>query len=80
MARPRADELSSLGHALEFLKDQYRHCKPILMLGAGERVAEAAGVPTDDRLGLGPGARRPGLHRRRGQAPQLGPRHRSAEV
>jgi catalase len=41
-----ADQLSTLGHAREFLKDQYRHCKPILMLGAGQRVVEAAGVPT----------------------------------
>ena len=47
-----ADELSVLGQAREFLKDQYRHCKPILMLGAGERVVEAAGVPIR-RLGLG---------------------------
>jgi catalase len=44
-----ADQLSALGHACEFLKDQYRHCKPILLLGAGERVAEAAGVLTGDR-------------------------------
>ena len=22
------------GHAIEFLKDQYRHCKPILLMGA----------------------------------------------
>jgi catalase len=43
-----ADHLSSLGHAREFLKDQYRHGKPILMLGAGETVVEAAGVPTHD--------------------------------
>jgi catalase len=43
-----ADQLSTLGHAREFLKDQYRHCKPILMLGAGQRVVEAAGVPTGD--------------------------------
>jgi catalase len=43
-----AAELSSLGQALEFLKDQYRHCKPILMLGAGESVAAAAGIPLDD--------------------------------
>jgi catalase len=42
------DQLSTLGHAREFLKDQYRHCKPILMLGAGQRVVEAAGVPTGD--------------------------------
>jgi catalase len=43
-----ADQLSILGHAREFLKDQYRHCKPILMLGAGQRAVEAAGVPTGD--------------------------------
>jgi catalase len=39
-----ARELDSLGQALEFLKDQYRHAKPILMLGAGAKVAEKAGV------------------------------------
>ncbi|WP_310386044.1 catalase [Roseateles sp.] len=43
-----ANELGTLGHALEFLKDQYRHCKPILMLGAGVGLVEEAGVPTDD--------------------------------
>ena len=43
-----AEELRSLGQALEFLKDQYRHCKPILILGAGEAVAAAAGIPLDD--------------------------------
>ena len=49
------------------------------MLGAGEqRGREAAGVPRDDDVGLGHGARRAGLHRGRGQAPQLGPRHRPA--
>jgi catalase len=43
-----ADRLISLGHAREFLADQFRHGKPILMLGAGQRVAAEAGVPTDD--------------------------------
>jgi len=43
-----AEALSSLGQALEFLKDQYRHCKPILIQGAGEAVAAAAGIPLDD--------------------------------
>jgi len=43
-----ADELGSLGQVLEFLKDQYRHAKPILMLGAGRAVLEEAGVPVDD--------------------------------
>jgi catalase len=41
-------ELQSLGQALEFMKDQYRHCKPILLLGAGEGPAIEAGVPVDD--------------------------------
>ena len=36
-------ELSQLGHAMEFLKDQYRHCKPILALGASSQMLEAAG-------------------------------------
>jgi catalase len=44
-----AAALSALGHVQEFLKDQYRHGKAILMLGAGERVAEAAGIPVGDR-------------------------------
>ena len=43
-----ATELASLGQAVEFIKDQYRHCKPILLLGAGEGLAIQAGVPIDD--------------------------------
>jgi catalase len=39
-----AKTLSLLGQALEFVKDQYRHCKPILMLGTGQNVVEGAGV------------------------------------
>jgi catalase len=42
------DALQGVGQAREFLRDQYRHGKPILMLGAGERLVEAAGVPTGD--------------------------------
>lgn len=37
--------LGTLGQALEFIRDQYRHCKPILALGAGTDVVEFAGVP-----------------------------------
>ncbi|HEV8549265.1 MAG TPA: catalase, partial [Polyangiaceae bacterium] len=29
------EELAAIGHAAEFLKDQYRHAKPLLALGAG---------------------------------------------
>jgi catalase len=37
--------LGNIGHALEFIKDQYRHAKPILALGAGADLVESAGAP-----------------------------------
>jgi catalase len=40
------DVLSQLGHAIEFLKDQYRHCKPILLLGRAAELLGKAGVPS----------------------------------
>ncbi|HEX6945239.1 MAG TPA: catalase, partial [Casimicrobiaceae bacterium] len=40
-----AKRLGNLGHAAEFIKDQYRHAKPILALGAGRALVENAGVP-----------------------------------
>jgi catalase len=42
-----ADALASIGHAVEFVKDQYRHCKPILALGAGRKLLEAAKIPPE---------------------------------
>ena len=44
-----AATLAALGHACEFLRDQYRHCKPILLMGAGEQLAVAAGLRIDHR-------------------------------
>ena len=38
--------LGNVGHALEFIKDQYRHCKPILALREGTTLVENAGVPS----------------------------------
>jgi catalase len=32
------------GHALEFLKDQYRHCKTILVLGASSHLLQKADI------------------------------------
>ena len=32
---------------LEFLKDQYRHCKPMLVVGAGADVLDKAGIPDE---------------------------------
>jgi catalase len=40
-----AETLSEIGQALEFVKDQYRHCKPILVLDGGQDLLSAAGVP-----------------------------------
>jgi catalase len=36
--------LSKVGHAAEFLKDQYRHAKPMLALGAAGILLESAGI------------------------------------
>ena len=38
--------LAELGQAVEFLKDQYRHCKPILLLGEISALAAAAMLPS----------------------------------
>jgi catalase len=38
------ETLGNVGHALEFVKDQYRHCKPVLALGAGRTLVENAGA------------------------------------
>ncbi|MDO9422445.1 MAG: catalase [Herminiimonas sp.] len=43
-----ADSVAALlknGQAIEFLKEQYRHCKPILVMGAATSLLEKAGVP-----------------------------------
>ena len=40
-----AETLSGSGHALEFLKDQFRHCKPILLMGAAASLLDEAGIP-----------------------------------
>lgn len=38
--------LAKDGHTMEFIKDQYRHCKTILVLGAARALLDKAGVPT----------------------------------
>jgi catalase len=37
--------LSADGRVLEFVKDQYRHCKPILAIGEGAELLQRAGIP-----------------------------------
>lgn len=49
--------LTQSGQALEFIKDQYRHCKPLLVLGAGRQLLDAAGIPAQ----LADGKPDPGL-------------------
>ena len=39
------DALVDNGRTLEFIKDQYRHCKPILALGHSAELRERASVP-----------------------------------
>lgn len=36
--------LGGMGQVVEFIKEQYRHCKPILALGTGKELIESAGV------------------------------------
>jgi catalase len=41
-----SDALSQLGQAIEFLQNQYRHCKPILLLGSANGLLEKANIPS----------------------------------
>jgi len=40
-----SEVLSTIGQALAFVRDTYRHCKPILAVGTGTRLIEAAHLP-----------------------------------
>jgi catalase len=42
-----AAALAASGQAKEFVRDQYRHCKPILVLGAGRDLLVEAGITSD---------------------------------
>ena len=39
-----ADTLAKDGHTLEFIRDQHRHCKAILVMPASDALLQAAGV------------------------------------
>jgi catalase len=43
--KPAIAALGNVGQAVEFIKDQYRHAKPILALAEGADLVENAGVP-----------------------------------
>ncbi|MCE4558189.1 catalase [Roseateles cellulosilyticus] len=51
------ERLAHEGHTYEFIRDQYRHCKTILALGAGEQLLRAAGIDAT----LPSGAMDPGI-------------------
>jgi catalase len=40
------EALSKVGQTMEFVKDHFRHCKPILALGTSTELLDRAGVPT----------------------------------
>jgi catalase len=40
--------LAEDGHTMEYLKDQLRHCKAILVLGTSQTLLEAAGIRASD--------------------------------
>jgi catalase len=48
-----AKALTGDAHALDFVKEQYRHCKPILVLGEGAALLSAAGVKAELAGGRG---------------------------
>jgi catalase len=39
--------LAREGHTMEFIRDQYRHCKPIFALGASRSLLQKAGIPLE---------------------------------
>jgi catalase len=47
-----AKGLAEDGHTLEFLRDQYRHCKTILAFGDGGDLLERAGIALGDDSGV----------------------------
>ena len=51
------DSLMKHGFAHDFVRDQYRHCKPMLVLGAAEALLKKLGIPRT----LPGGADDPGL-------------------
>jgi catalase len=49
------DKLSQSGHALEFLKDQFRHCKPIVLLAEAQDLLPRSGIVGANREASLPG-------------------------
>ncbi|HET7668908.1 MAG TPA: catalase, partial [Burkholderiales bacterium] len=45
--REAVERLANLGHAVEFVQNAYRHCKPLLAIGAGDALLDGAGASTN---------------------------------
>ena len=43
----KAHPLVGSGHAIEFLKDQYRHCKPMMVMGNAQSLLAGAAIPVE---------------------------------
>jgi catalase len=43
--------LGTNGQAMEFIKEQYRHCKPMLFVGAGDALLARAEIPAGGKTG-----------------------------
>jgi catalase len=41
-----ADALARNAHAIDFVREQYRHCKPMLVLGGGANLLAKAMIPS----------------------------------
>jgi catalase len=40
------ERLAGIGHTVEFIQNAYRHCKPLLAIGAGDALLDGAGATT----------------------------------
>ena len=54
---PAVEALAADAHTMDFIKDQYRHCKTLMALGASEALLTEAGLP----MTLPDGSEDPGL-------------------
>lgn len=66
--------LATMGQALEFVRDQYRHCKPMLTFASSAALTDAAGIPAS----LSDGSDDPGIVQLAGAS--KGTRNRSQDV
>jgi catalase len=47
-----ADAMAGVGAAVEFVQEQFRHCKPILLAGSAPALLAAAGITAPSDAGF----------------------------